>query len=205
MPTELDNLYRLSKKDADNASEVAARAFFNDPVLVFYLPNEDQRREKAKFILKFEILYAILFGEVYATSENLEAIAGWRSPQNVYISPERQIECGAKDLINIFGRDFFERVAPIDNYILDVHKKHAPFPHWFLSPIVVDPIYQGKGYASKLLRPMIERIGSEQLPIYLSTNVEKNSSMYKHFGFKIVEELVLPNTTIKHWSMLREP
>ena len=97
-----------------------------------------------------------------------------------------------------------ERSAPIESYFLKTHNKHAPFPHWFLSPLVVNPKYQGRGHARILLSAMIEKINKENLPIYLSINVKKNSLLYQHFGFKIIELTTLADTKINHWLMLRE-
>jgi ribosomal protein S18 acetylase RimI-like enzyme len=68
----------------------------------------------------------------------------------------------------------------------------------------VDPAYQGKGYASRLLKPMLARIDRENMPCYLDTEEEKNVSIYQHFGFKVLEEVKIPSTDIILRAMLRE-
>ena len=70
--------------------------------------------------------------------------------------------------------------------------------------IGVDPKFQGKGYASRLIREMLLRIDEEGLPCYLETQKEQNVSIYQHFGFKVIDEFIIPGTTIKAWPMLRE-
>jgi len=51
---------------------------------------------------------------------------------------------------------------------------------------------------------MIERIDKEHLPCYLDTQNEKNLPIFQHYGFKVVDESIVPNTQITNWAMLRE-
>ena len=85
------------------------------------------------------------------------------------------------------------------------HKKLAPGSHWYLAVLAVDPKHQGKRYASKLLNEMLSHIDKEALPCYLETEGEKNVAIYQHFGFEVVDEFVVPNTTDKLIAMLRQP
>ena len=78
------------------------------------------------------------------------------------------------------------------------------FPHWYLQLLGVDPVYQGKGYASILLRAMFARIDEERLPCYVETQNEKNVPIYQHYGFKVVEEGIFPGSEVNTWAMLRE-
>ncbi len=74
----------------------------------------------------------------------------------------------------------------------------------FIFPIGVDPIYQGKGYASLLLRAKFVELDKQNIPCYLETNKKGNISLYQHFGFDVVEEGIIPGTTIPYWAMLRK-
>ena len=89
-------------------------------------------------------------------------------------------------------------------YIDTVHKRLAPFKHWFLQTIGVDPQFKGKGYAGKLLHAMFTRIDEEGLPCYLETLDETNVRLYEHFGFKVIEKSTIPETKLTNWAMLRE-
>jgi len=92
----------------------------------------------------------------------------------------------------------------LGNYIDEVHGRLAPFKHWFLQAIGVDPQFQGRGCASKLLRPMLSRIDEENLPCYLETLETQNVRLYEHFGFKVIEESSVPGTSLTNWAMLRD-
>jgi ribosomal protein S18 acetylase RimI-like enzyme len=67
----------------------------------------------------------------------------------------------------------------------------------------VDHKFQGNGYASKLLRPMLKRLDEEVVPCYLETLEKHNVGLYEHFGFKVVDESNVPGTDLTNWAMLR--
>ena len=54
-----------------------------------------------------------------------------------------------------------------------------------------------------LLNPMLKRIDDEKLPIWLETNLKRNVIFYEHFDFNILEEIIIPNTNIVNWFMIR--
>ncbi len=89
------------------------------------------------------------------------------------------------------------------SHIDAVHKRLAPFRHWFLWALGVDPRFRGKGYASKLLKPMFAKIDMESLPCYVETMDEKGVSIYQHYGFEVVEKSTIPRTNLNIWAMLR--
>lgn len=102
------------------------------------------------------------------------------------------------------GRGYTVRIMRFGKHTTAIHKRHAPFRHWYLQLIGVDPMFQGKGYGGTLLTPMLARIDREHLPCYLETQNQKNVLLYQHYGFKVVEEVIIPGTEITFWAMLRE-
>ena len=84
-------------------------------------------------------------------------------------------------------------------------KELALSKHWYLNMLAVDPKYQGKGYASALLNAMLPEIDKQNLPCYLETGGDKNVSIYKHFGFKVINEYTIPGVKDKFIAMLRKP
>ena len=93
----------------------------------------------------------------------------------------------------------------INRYTTLLRKNHTSEKYWYLTLIGVDPIHQGKGFGSKLIRPMLKYIDTLNLPVLLETHTEINTKIYQNFGFKIIESNTVPNTNIPHWLMRREP
>ena len=74
---DFNKIIRLGEGQIKTAGEVLARAFFDYPQFDHLLPDLDERTKKIKSIFEFIVRYGIMFGEVYSTSPNLEAVAIW--------------------------------------------------------------------------------------------------------------------------------
>ena len=92
----------------------------------------------------------------------------------------------------------------LHSYMDEKHRLLAPFPHWYLAQLGVDPAYQKQGYAGRLLRGMFEKTDADGTPCYLETDSESTIPMYRHFGFEIIDKFTLPGTDIKICAMLRD-
>ena len=205
MSTDLKDLVKLNKSHVKPAAEVLARAFRDYPIAEFAFPDIEDRARRAPYMHQFVLSYCIHYGEAYATSERFEAIAAWVPPENVIVSMWKLIRSGALQVMLKFGTKTGRRMSMFSRYLESVHKRNASFPHWYLWNIGVDPSFQGKGYASKLLRAMFARIDKEGVPCYLETQKETNLPLYQHYGFKVTEQFIVPKTEFTNWAMLRDP
>lgn len=198
---------RMQKSQIKSASEMFSRAMQEDPLFSYFIPDSSERKIKSKYILEGMIRYGAIYGEVHATSTSLEVAAIWLRSEKAKMSFWMMIRSmGLFWLFNYskVGRDVMSRMMSYINFSFSTHSRIAPYPHWYLWILGVDPKYQGKGYASTLLKPMFTRIDQENLPCYLETNNEKNIPIYQHYGFKLVEEILIPGTAIRNWVMLRD-
>ncbi|MFX1428284.1 MAG: GNAT family N-acetyltransferase, partial [Promethearchaeota archaeon] len=175
--SDLNKIFRLTEDQVKKASEVLSRAFYDNPWSIYIIPEDSERREKLKYVYEYVIRYDVLYGEVYSPSSGLEGIAGWIPFQYIYKTYEAQIRSGGKKVVEKLGVDFYKRSMKLEGFRELLHKRHAPFKHWYLDSIGVDPEFQGKGHASILLRAMFARVEKENLPIYLETSTEKNIYM----------------------------
>lgn len=204
MSAELKTLLQLNKSHVKPAAAVLTRAFRNYPHLQYYFPNELEREKITPYFTYLDVFSGIRYGEMYATSPNLEGIAIWISSDNYPVPFWKIVWAVPLPVLLGYGRYGGFRMRHIFEHVDAIHQRLAPFKHLFLLLIGVDPKFQGKGYASKLLRPMLARLDEESLPCYLGTLKEANIPLYEHFGFKAVEKTVIPKTSIIYWSMLRE-
>ena len=63
---------------------------------------------------------------------------------------------------------------------------HPGEPHWYLPLIGVDPIHQGKGLGSALMRHALIRCDREKKLAYLESTNEKNVPLYERAGFELM-------------------
>jgi len=204
MITDLNSLIRLTKAQIKPTAEMLARAFQDDPLFAYFISDALDRKNKLHHIFERLIRYGVLYGEVYAISPNLEGVAMWFPPGRAEMTMWRTIRCGGFSLYFKVGRKVVSKVLGFFNYAFKVHNRHAPFPHWYWGIIGVDPKFQGRGYASALIKPMLARIDQKHLPCYLETNNERNVPIFQHYGFEVVEVGTIPGTSVSNWAMLRE-
>jgi GNAT superfamily N-acetyltransferase len=204
MGPDLNDLIRLDKSRLKPAAAMMARAFHDDPGSVYFFPDVSQRRNKLPYVFRLLIRYGLLYGEVYATSPNLEGVVVWLPSQKSYRTLWRNIRSGGLSLFFRVDWGAAAREYALGEYFESMRQRCAPAAYWYLLLLGVDPVYQGKGYASILLRAMLGRAAQEHLPCYLETLTEMDVSIYRHFGFEVVEEGVFPGTEVTVRAMLRE-
>ncbi len=205
MEYSLNNLFRLRKNHLNSAAELFSEVFFDDTIARMIFPKEETRKQKLYHYFKFRIKYGLLYGEVYASSSNLEGLAVWVYSENIEMTNWKNIRAGGLNMLRKVGRDAVIRMSKIGNFTFALHKKYATFPHFYLAPVGVDSKHQGKGFASKLLRPMFNRLDQEKLHCYLETQSRTNVEIYLHYGFKVINETTIPDTEIDLWLMERHP
>ena len=146
----------------------------------------------------------VRWGEAFATSPNLEGIAVWIPYKTYKKYTFRVLRCSIKARLNKLGREAGKRFKPIDKYNAEVHKEFAPNEHWYLQVIGVDLQHQGKGYGIALMKYMLEKIDDHRIPVYLETSTEKNVKFYEKFEFKVMKEIIIPDTQVPGYYMLRK-
>ncbi|MFW9882028.1 MAG: GNAT family N-acetyltransferase [Candidatus Thorarchaeota archaeon] len=199
------DLIRLTERHIKPASLVLSRAFQNDPIIRWQIPNANKRFLKASYIFEIKLRIGIRYGEVYGTSENLEGIAIWRAPKNVNYPYWQYLKNGGFKLPFKFGLKNTKRmtfVKAVNDSMRNIYMKKL-YTYYYLELIGVDPKFQGQGFASKLIKPMLKRIDNENLLIYLETTLARNLPLFEYFDFEKLEEIIIPDTNIVHWSMIR--
>ncbi|HCX02876.1 MAG TPA: hypothetical protein DHM42_00195, partial [Clostridiales bacterium] len=102
------------------------------------------------------------------------------------------------------GKEAGMRFNKYDEFNMRVHKDIINKPHQYIIGIGVDPDKQGQAFGKKLLTSLIKVAEEKNHPCYLETHDEENVQIYKKYGFKVMEEEVIPGTNIMQFSMLKE-
>ena len=197
-------LLRMGKDHIKPVSRMLSRAFKDELKDIF--PDPEERRVKEPLVNEFLIRRDYSYSRTFITSLQLEGVIIWaHSDIRAKRTFWRILTSGAIWQAIKIGRKALRKMQAFDQYVERKHKELAPAKHWYLAVLAVDPQHQGKGYGSKLLNEMLSKIDEDGLPCYVETEGEKNVSMYQRFGFKVIDEFTVPNTTEKLVAMLREP
>ena len=198
-------LQRLKKKQIKQEALMLSRAFEEDDMKDVF-PNPEERKVKIPYVNEFLLRRNYSNFKAFITSPQLEGIAVWiPSDKIVKIPFWRMLTSGAVWPAIKIGRKALKKIQSYDEYLKKKQQKLAPYKHLYLAVLAVDPKYQGKGYASKLVKEMLSEIDKDGLFCYVETEGEKNMAMYKHFGFEVIDEFVVPNTNDRLIAMLRQP
>ncbi len=206
----IKKLYLLKKKDVEKATVTLTRAFHEDPLVQLIFPNPEERKRYSQVFWKFMIKDGVKYGEVYSPTSKIEGVAKWLPPRKEHMGIWRTIRSGGIKIgIDLTKQKDERKYSPrkiekITNNIVRIHKELMKEPHWYLACIGVDPDHQGKGYGSKLIKPMLERIEKTGYPVFLETNFEGNVGLYEHLGFDLIDETKIPETEIVNWAMIRK-
>ncbi|MER6816344.1 GNAT family N-acetyltransferase [Spirillospora sp. NPDC000708] len=189
--------------DAGAIAAVLARAFDDDPVWSWILPDEGSR------VRRLTGVFSILLRGVHLRHEGteaagrqgqVEAAALWDPPGRWRV-PLRAQASHALPLIRSLGI----RLPAALRALGEIEKHHPPEPHWYLAVLGTDPPAQGNGLGGALLRSRLERCDAAGIPAYLESSNPANIPFYTGFGFKVTRDLTMPGSCPPVQLMWRDP
>lgn len=204
MSVELKDLVQLNRELIKPAIDTLSAAFQDYPLLNYYYPDDITKRKIAHYFCSVAVYAGMHYGEVYANSPCIEGVAVWVPSTEYPFTFLKLLQSVPLSVLFGLGRYGGNKMKKAGEYIDNVHCRLVPFKHWYLYMVGVQPQFQRRSYASKLIRTMLERIDAEGIPCYLETLDERNMKIYEHLGFKIIDESIIPDTNLKNWAMLRE-
>jgi hypothetical protein len=176
------------------------RAFEDDPVMKFVIPNDARRVRRLPLLFQVELKYLHLpLGEVYTTAD-ICAGAVWAPPNQRRTPPSVMLRTLPRLVIALGGR------LPLSlRAIAEVEKLRPTEPHWYLAALGTEPAWQGKGVGSALLAPVLQRCDREGVPAYLESSKESNLAFYARHGWEVTSTIDMPGGGPRVWLMWREP
>ncbi len=200
----LSQLIRVTLDQKHMAAQILARAFCEDPLMKFVVPDERKRADLLPWLFGTVVHYCFLYGEIAATP-NLEGVICWLPPGQANLTLQGIFRSGMFALRFHLGFAEIRRFLANERYTGTIHKQIVPEKHWYLWAVGVDPAYQGRGIGGMLLAQGLERASADGVPCYLETHNPKNLAFYKKFGFEIGAAGTLPKHGLRVWAMVRKP
>jgi ribosomal protein S18 acetylase RimI-like enzyme len=195
---------RLTAEHLDHATHVLGRAFENYPLMVYALPDAARRLRGVLQLYGSILRYGLARGEIY-TTEGVMGAACWLPPNRAFPSFLGMVRAGMLRVPFRFGWAGFQRLSAVDQVATELHRIHAPGPHWYLWAIGVDPEHQGRGVAGNLMQPIFARADADALPCYLETHKEANVRIYERYGFGVAAQSRVADYPGNIWAMTRPP
>ncbi|KAJ4414480.1 hypothetical protein N0V85_003131 [Neurospora sp. IMI 360204] len=162
-------------------------------------------------IMTYAVAMHCLNGLVTTIGPEYDSVALWLPPGRDLDSWWVLFRSGAWRLyyqLSPEGRKrYFDEVVPLLHDTKAAVLGERDHDAWYLVYLGTKPSSQGRGYAGKLLRDMIQRADAENRPMYLESSSLANNSYYQKFGFEIKRDIFLKRgrNPVRLSIMVREP
>ena len=176
---------RATPADVDLIKRILLVSFKNDPH-VNWLLEESKNKLKLNLLIDYVVHQTLRKGEIYLSDHNT-AVALWDFERNEKMS-FHYIWRNLAFLIRI-GMKSVVRILKSEAHVHNNFHKYPRYCHLYL--IGVLPEAQGKGLASALMNPMIQRMKEKSIPVFLETANPRNVDIYKKKGFRTFETLTI--------------
>ena len=201
---EKAGLYIVQKKDLDRLADVAADAYREYP-LHNWLTKGKYDEKASKLIMQISLRTMTEDAIIYADSEEINGFAAWLPFGFTGNKTFPFLFNGGIKLICHSGLGIIGRLLTYEKYAMNLKKEFTDNYDWYLYNLSIKKDTQGKGIASKLMRPMLQFCDDERMVAYLETNKETNVSLYNHYGFELKKEECIPKSDVMHYAMVRYP
>lgn len=186
--------------DVPALSRVLARAFFDDPVWMWMLPDARVRAKRCAIAFAALTRHRYLAGggvELASRDSAIRAAALWEPPG--HRTSRRQDMAMMPGMV----RAFRSRIGVGREVSETLQRSHPSEPHWYLALIGSDPAARGVGNARALMRSRLDRCDMEGAPAYLEATKRDTVPYYERFGFEVTGEIAIPNGGPSLWPMWR--
>ncbi len=190
------------RADVRALSKVLARAFYDDPVMMFMLPDGKTRTKG------LPRLFATLTRHHFISRRSSEVASrdGAIGAATLWDPPGRRKSSQLEDLMMMPTMAWLFRSRGQETQALGriMEEAHPEEPHWYLMVIGSDPTVRGAGFGQALMRSRLDRCDGEHAPAYLEASREELVPYYSRFGFEQTGEIQIPDGP-KMWPMWRAP
>lgn len=184
-------------------SGVLGRAFYDDPVMMWMMPDNDARARAMPRVFATMARHHFLAGggaEVACRDGVIGGTALW-DPPGRWRATRREEWLMKPGFIWAFR----SRARASEQVAELMKQNHPEEPHWYLMLLGSDPTVRGAGFGHALMRSRLDRCDAEGAPAYLENSNPKNEAYYMRFGFEVTGEIKLPDGGPTLWTMWRQP
>jgi GNAT superfamily N-acetyltransferase len=191
------------RADVRALSRMLGRAFHDDPVMLWMLPDDRSRAAALPRLFAALTRHHHLAGggvEVACDEAVVGGAALWDPPNRWRQSRRAQLAM-LPSLVRTFGA----RSAAAREVVRSIERRHPAEPHWYLAVLGTDPSVRGKGFGQALMQSRLSCCDADHAPAYLESSKADNVPYYERFGFTVTGEITLPNGGPTLWPMWRDP
>lgn len=187
-------------------SQALYEALKDDP---FYIAIErsigDHEHAKHKMLKYFDysIYESQKYGEIVIPEGSAYGVSVWAKPIADDAEVKRTKEKKAF-LLHELGENTLDTYNKIVYFMSDKAKSLICSKAWYLSIVGILPTFQGKGYGSNLITPILSQTDRLDVPTYLETFTPRTKKFYRQLGYSEIGTFFEPTTQAEYSIMMRE-
>ena len=182
-----------------SAANVAARAFYDDPIFSWIFPTSASRLALLSRTMKAIVGMRVPLGSVVVDDPvSPRVVLAYETPQRrVSFSTElghllpTLLICLPALLSHGNVLRQFRRVFWGFRALAATAARRPRQPHFYVSVLTVDPPHQRIGLGGRALRELLLKCDAVKVAAHLETARPENVSYYEGFGFRVVEQMTL--------------
>jgi len=192
--------YEVPWDRIDEMADVSADAFIgaDDPIGNFMFRDETEPLALKRRFFRSLVTSCSPRAVRQGSSPGLEAVSIWFPPSLDHSQDRDPDPLSAQDFTD---PKTMGRMQAVNDVIAALTARLGAEPQWYLHLVAVPPKFRNQGYSSRLIKPMLARAGNEGLPCTLITQSMENVRKYESWGFKTVNEMPVPGSQEKFYSM----
>ena len=195
-------VYGLGRPDLPAAARLMASAFSRDPSIRYLLGGTGAgSRDWEYFLCVLKAVYGKCL--ILSLDEEINSLLILFPPELKAVPSLPFLAYGGLTLFRSFGLGLLLRSLNYERNCSRVKGRFATAHTWYCLCLAVSPQLQGRGFASRLIRPALEELEANRCSLYLETHRELNVSIYRHLGFELLDASPIPGTNIVQYSMMK--
>ena len=199
---EENGLYIVKKSEFETLVNIAGESYKDYPLCVHFSGGKYDA-EDLKQIIRVNFLTMYDEGIIFSDSPELNGCVILLPPGYTGINTFSFIWNGGFKILLHQGIKAIIRMANFESFAMNMRKKYTNNEDWYLYNLFVNEKVKGKKVSSKLMKPLINYFKANNKICYLETNSDKNVPIYEHFGFKVMEKCLVPDSSVvEHYAMM---
>lgn len=177
-------------QDAEAITHILSRSFYDDPPLIWILPNDGERPRLSRVFFRPFVDMVLAGGNAYIT-DDLTGACLWLHV-DVNAAPEDDGGAFRKLFLDGLGPASAERFFLLDDLFNAGHPEHES--HAYLLFAGVLPERQSQGIGTAMISRLLANLDRNGQSAYLESSSQRNERLYRRMGFAPIGNPVeLPN------------
>lgn len=197
---------RLAANRTFEAGEVVGRAYADDPLLAYIVPDRSARTRQGLAAAGVAVVrYGLRFGTVEVVGTPIDGVAISLAPAPSFASPVRwaaAVQAAFGLGVPLVGLARLSRIAFDTGR--SARRAVSP-PHHRLLLLAVNPAQRRQGIGTMLLQSALQRADAQGIPCATATGHAHAVLFLRKHGFEVVADDGLPGGGPRIWTLVRSP